>query len=170
MDELKIITSTGISANRWPPNNHTEYGDKDRVYIKIGKEDQGYFDLKSGAFEQNDSWGLVNKPAALVTLCAKSGNEIYLGRLEVSDEILSEGLVLLREAIEKLATVKNDGTRVEVTLGPSMEFKIGGRSRWVKSNVTISMENPTDIEELVSATSDMATALLLIEAEKIKKA
>ena len=27
--------------------------------LQFGKEDQGYFDLKSGAFEQNDGWGVV---------------------------------------------------------------------------------------------------------------
>ena len=58
MEELQIITEAGIVANRWPNSNHKEFGVKDRIYIKIGKEDQGYFDLKSGAFEQNDGWGI----------------------------------------------------------------------------------------------------------------
>ena len=55
-------------------------------------------------------------------------------------------------------------------VGPSMELKIAGRSRWIKSNVTVSMENPSDLESMIMATSDMATAILLLEAEKIKKA
>ena len=76
---------------------------------------------------------------------------------------------LLRDSIAKLATVTNEGQKVEVNLGPSMELKIAGRSRWVKSNITVSMENPSDIEEMIMATSDMATALLLLEVEKIKK-
>ena len=61
MEELQIITKDGIVANRWPAATHKEFGLKDRIYIKIGKEDQGYFDLKSGAFEQNDGWGVVNQ-------------------------------------------------------------------------------------------------------------
>ena len=81
MEELQIITEAGIVANRWPNSNHKEFGVKDRIYIKIGKEDQGYFDLKSGAFEQNDGWGIVDRDDALVTLCSKSGREIYLGRV-----------------------------------------------------------------------------------------
>ena len=125
--------------------------------------------MKSGAFEQNDGWGIVERDDALVTLCSKSGREIYLGRVEPSTETVSEGLKLLRESIAKLATVTNDGQKVEVNLGPSMELKIAGRSRWVKSNVTVAMENPSDLEEMITATSDMATALLLLEAEKIKK-
>jgi hypothetical protein len=32
------------------------------------------------------------------------------------------------------------------------------------------MENPSDLEDMIMATSDMATAMLLLEAEKIKKA
>ena len=170
MEELQIITKDGIVANRWPAATHKEFGLKDRIYIKIGKEDQGYFDLKSGAFEQNDGWGVVNQNDALVTLCSKSGREIHLGRVEPSSETVSEGLTLLRNSIAKLATITNDGQRVEVNLGPSMELKIAGRSRWVKSNVTVAMENPSDLEDMVMATSDMATALLLLEAEKIKKA
>lgn len=170
MEELQIITEAGIVANRWPNPTHKEFGVKDRIYIKIGTEDQGYFDLKSGAFEQNDGWGIVERGDALVTLCSKSGREIYLGQVESSTETVSEGLKLLRESIAKLATVTNDGQKVEVNLGPSMELKIAGRSRWVKSNVTVAMENPSDLEEMITATSDMATALLLLEAEKIKKA
>ena len=50
-----------------------------------------------------------------------------------------------------------------------MELKIAGRSRWVKSNVTVAMENPSDLEEMITATSDMATATTP-RAEKIKKA
>ena len=64
MEELQIITEAGIVANRWPNSNHKEFGVKDRIYIKIGKEDQGYFDLKSGAFEQNDGWGIVERDDA----------------------------------------------------------------------------------------------------------
>jgi hypothetical protein len=171
MEELQIITETGITANRWPDKKHQDFGSKDRIYIKVGKEDQGYFDLKSGAFEQNDEWGIVEKPDALVTLCAKSGREIYLGMNELS--VIpsdSTGLKLLRESIAKLATVTNEGQKVEINVGPSMELKIAGRSRWIKSNVTVSMENPSDLESMIMATSDMATAILLLEAEKIKKA
>ena len=170
MEELQIITKDGIVANRWPAKTHKEFGTKDRIYIKVGKDDQGYFDLKSGAFEQNDGWGVVEQANALVTLCSKSGREIHLGHVEPSSETVSEGLTLLRNSIAKLATITNDGQRVEVNLGPSMELKIAGRSRWVKSNVTVAMENPSDLEDMVMATSDMATALLLLEAEKIKKA
>ena len=169
MEELQIITENGISASRWPNATHKEYGIKDRIYVKVGKEDQGYFDLKSGAFEQNDDWGIVAQDAALVTLCTKSGTEIYLGRTESAAET-SEGLSLLRESIAKLATISNDGQKFEINVGPSMELKIKGRSRWVKSNVTVAMENPSDLEEMITATSDLATALLLLEAEKIKKA
>lgn len=170
MDEMQIITGTDVTATRWPPQTHADYGVKDRVYIKVGKEDQGYFDLKSGVFEQNDSWGLVEAEQALVTLVARSGREIHLGKVEASAESVSEGLTLLRDSISRLASVKQEGTKVEVNLGPSMELKVAGRSRWVKSNVTVSMENPDDLEAMITATSDMATALLLLEAEKIKKA
>jgi len=170
MEELQIITESGITANRWPAPTHKEYGSKDRIYIKIGKEDQGFFDLKSGAFEQNEGWGVVKKEDALVTLCSKSGREIYLGQVEASTTVTSDGITLLRESIAKLATVTHEGQRVEVNLGPSMELKIAGRSRWVKSNVTVAMENPSSLEDMITATSDMATALLLLEAEKIKKA
>jgi len=168
VDELQIITVTGITASRWPASNHADFGEKDRIYIKSGKDDQGYFDLKSGAFEQNDSWGVVEKTDAMVTLCSKSGIEIYLGQVEIV-ETDSVALELLRESIKKLATVTHDGVRVEVNLGPSMELKIGGRSRWIKSNVTVSMDNPQNLEDMITATSDMATALLLLESEKIKK-
>jgi|TARA_R110002110_G_scaffold102750_7_gene260149 hypothetical protein len=169
MEELQIITEKGIVATRWPAANHKEFGIKDRIYIKVDKEDQGFFDLKSGAFEQNEGWGVVGQDTALVTLCSQSGREIYLGRIEVSLESTSDALKLLRDSIAKLATVTNEGQKVEVNLGPSMELKIAGRSRWVKSNITVSMENPSDIEEMIMATSDMATALLLLEVEKIKK-
>ena len=101
---------------------------------------------------------------------ARSGREIHLGKVETSAESVSEGLTLLRDSISRLASVKQEGTKVEVNLGPSMELKVAGRSRWVKSNVTVSMENPDDLEAMITATSDMATALLLLEAEKIKKA
>jgi hypothetical protein len=90
--------------------------------------------------------------------------------VETNTQVTSDGITLLRESIAKLATVSNEGQRVEVNLGPSMELKIAGRSRWVKSNVTVSMENPSNLEDMITATSDMATALLLLEAEKIKKA
>ena len=95
MEEMQIITKDGIVANRWPAVTHKEFGTKDRIYIKVGKDDQGYFDLKSGAFEQNDSWGVVDRANALVTLCSKSGREIYLGRVEPSSKVVSEGLTLL---------------------------------------------------------------------------
>ena len=41
MEELQIITETGITANRWPAKTHQDFGSKDRIYIKVGKDDQG---------------------------------------------------------------------------------------------------------------------------------
>ena len=68
-------------------------------------------------------------------------------------------------------TTNVEHTKVEINLGPTIEFRIKGRSHWAKANLTVAVDSKEslEIEKLYDATSDMVSAMLDLEMEKMSK-
>ena len=74
----------------------------------------------------------------------------------------------IKEISDKIKKQLGVNDRIEINIGPTIEFKIGGKSNWAKSNISISVENPEDIYELYSNASDLAHSILNEEIKRLK--
>lgn len=160
----------GYKAKEWKRDN------KHRVYIVGPDGEVGYFDLTNANFvsspKSNIDFGICEKEDAIISLSAGSGTTIYLGMLTPDIPDANEARTRLTEAIKAFTnlTQNAEGTRVEINLGPTKEVKINGRSHWAKANLTVSVDNggtALQIEELYDATSNMVSAMLDLEIEKL---
>lgn len=161
----------GYSGKEWKRD------DKHRVYIVGPKGEVGYFDLTNANFnispKASVNFGICEEEGAAISLETQSGKTIYLGVLqdETPQSSDTDARQRLQEAIKSFNTLTTNAekTRVEINLGPTMEFRIKGRSHWAKANLTVSVDNgsePLDIESLYDATSEMVTAMLDLETQR----
>lgn len=167
---MKVVGLTeGYSGKEWKRD------EKHRVYIMSPSGEVGYFDLSSGEFNSSPrakiSFGICDAEDASIKLETSSGKKVYLGQLEDEIPENQESRTKLQEAIKSFnnLTANAEKTRVEINLGPTVEFKVKGKSHWAKANVTLAVDNgkePLDIEKVYDATSDMVAAMLDLEMAK----
>ena len=153
---------------------------KHRVYVVGPISEVGYFDLKTGKFiispKSSINFGICEEAEASIQLVNKGGSAIFLGQLQ--EEPLkktksnSDARRKLQEAIKSFNTItaNSEKTKVEINIGPTVEFKVKGKSHWAKANLTLSVDNgkeALDIEKVYDATSDMVSAMLELEIERL---
>lgn len=174
----------GYAAKEWPeggPNKNEidERGkSKHRIYVAGPEGEYGYYDLKQHSFKKfpkcEVDFGVVDDNSPFITLQTKRGKIIHLGVLDDSYKP-SQKLMnsdnphdKLRGAIKKFEGLKHEGSKIEINVGPSKEIKLNGRSNWIRANLSVSVENPSDIETLYECVSDMANSMLEIEEQRLK--
>jgi len=166
-EDLSIISTDGYSAKEWQQKS----SGKHRIYVKGAAGEVGWFDIKKGEFINSEKakelFGLVSEESAKVTLVSQSGFKIHLGNITPMKE--SGPRDRLKEAVEKMTTMKIDGTRVEINLGPTVELKMNGKSHWAKANLTVGADNVKDIEGLYDIVSEMASAMLDLEINRLSE-
>ena len=172
---LTIITNEkGYSAKEWK-DKQSAGNDKHRVYVVGPQGEVGYLNLKDGIFNNSskttDNFGIVDEGDAKITLETANGSNIYLGDTPAPfDDIdSSDAKVQLQEIIGRFGRITETGTnKVEINVGPTVELKMNGRSHWAKANITIAVENPEDVMALYEVVSDMASAMLDLEINRLK--
>jgi len=172
MLEIKGLTE-GYTGREWKRD------DKHRVYVVGPVGEVGYFDLKSGKFiispKSSINFGTCEESDASILLKITGGSTIYLGQLiekNPSKKNTGDARKRLQNAIKDFNTITTNAekTKVEINIGPTVEFRIKGRSHWAKANLTLSVDNgkePLDIEKVYDATSEMVSAMLEIEVDKL---
>ena len=167
--KLEIKTEGKYTAKEW--SKETSEDIKHRVYIKGPDGEVGWYNITSGEFVNSENatemFGHVSKDTAKVTLESPNGLKIYLGNITPFREQGPRDR--LKDAIEKMGSMKIEGTKVEINLGPTVELKVSGRSHWAKANITVGAENVEDIEGLYDVVSEMATAMLDLEINKLSE-
>ena len=86
----------------------------------------------------------------------------------MNEKEFDEENITFAKEVEKLHSLTPNGGRIEINVGPSLEIKIGGKSHWAKSNLTLSVDNPENIQELYETISNIAHLMLNKEVEKLK--
>jgi len=157
----------GFEAREW----NSKSGDKHNIYVKDENGELGWLDLTTGKFHNKSdlNFGFVEESSALINI-TRSKENLFLGFLDGDDDESEYGgknQQFLKEAIDRLGTLKYDGMELEINIGPSREIRKKGKSGWAKANLTVKVQNPDDIEALYNAISDMAGAMLDIETEKL---
>lgn len=170
---MKIDTlKEGFKGKEWKRDT------KHRIYIVGPSGEVGYYDITKAEFnlspKANINFGLCDEENACLSIQKGRGKKIYLGQLQEEIPDSSEARGKLQEAIKEFGNLtKNaDNTRVEINLGPTVEFRVRGKSHWAKANLTVSVDGgkkPLDIEKLYDATSDMVSAMLDIEMDKLSQ-
>ena len=150
---------------------------KHRVYIVGPTGEVGYFDLTNGNFnispKASINFGICEEEDASIMLENDSGKKIYLGQLKDELPDTTDARQRLQNAIKDFGslTTNAEHTKVEINLGPTIEFRIKGRSHWAKANLTVAVDSKEslEIEKLYDATSDMVSAMLDLEMERMSK-
>ena len=162
----------GYSGKEWKRD------DKHRVYVVGPQGEVGYLDLLTGEFnispKSSINYGICDEESATLIIKASPKHKIYLGQIQGSIPVESDVRDRLRDAIKSFQSLTSnaDNTRVEINLGPTMEFRIKGKSHWAKANLTLAIDNgndPLDIEKLYDATSEMVSAMLDLEINKLSE-
>lgn len=167
-----LIKSEGYNGKEWK-DKATGGKDKHRIYITGPQGELGFFDMKTGNFnnspKSNVSFGITSAEEAHLTLQSKSGFEVHLG--EVVEELpdSNDARDLLKDAVKRFGSINKEGSRVEINLGPTVELRINGKSNWAKANITLAIENSEDVEELYDIVSDMASAMLDLEIQRLSQ-
>tara|TARA_R110000824_G_scaffold20469_2_gene77015 strand:+ start:44 stop:568 length:525 start_codon:yes stop_codon:yes gene_type:complete len=169
-----IINEKGYSAKEWK-DKETSGREKHRVYIVGPKGEIGYLDLKGEEFvnssNNSENFGIVDEKDAKVSLKSKSNEMIFVGPTLTQQQILSfeDTKNDLHEYVKRYSTItEGRDNRVDITIGPSVELKHGGRSHWAKANMTVSINDPDDIMELYEVVSGMAACMLDLEIDKLR--
>ena len=172
---LTIITNEkGYSAKEWK-DKQSAGGEKHRVYVVGPQGEVGYLNLKDGHFSNSaktsENFGVVSENEAKITLETNKGGKIYLGDTPTPfDSVDSvKAKERLQEVVGRFGKITECGTgKVEINVGPTVELKMNGRSHWAKANITVAVENPDDVMALYEVVSDMASAMLDLEINRLK--
>ena len=161
----------GYQGKEWK-DKETNGGLKHRLYV-VGPEGEiGHYDFIENKFNNSaktsENFSFVEDDNAIISL-NNEGNKIHLG-IEgyESSEFEIQNQSDIREISEKIKRQLGANGRIEINIGPTVEFKIGGKSNWAKSNISISVENPDDIYELYENASDLAHSILQEEIQRLK--
>jgi len=161
----------GYQGKEWK-DKETNGGVKHRLYV-VGPEGEiGHYDFIENVFNNSvktaENFVSVEADNAIISL-KNGGNEIHLGKdFNESSELKINNQSDIRELSDKIKRQLGENGRIEINIGPTVEFKIGGKSNWAKSNISISVENPDDIYELYASASDLAHSILNEEIQKLK--
>jgi len=167
-----LVKEEGYNGKEWK-DKATSGKDKHRIYITGPKGELGYFDMKTGTFNNSIkseiSFGVTKEEEAKLTLQSKSGFNVHLGEVEEEVPDSNDARDMLRNAVERFGSMTKEGSRVEINLGPTVELRLHGRSHWAKANVTVAVDNSENAEELYDIVSDMASAMLDLEIERLSQ-
>ena len=161
----------GYQGKEWK-DKETNGGLKHRLYV-VGPEGEiGHYDFIENKFNNSaktsENFSFVEDDNAIISL-NNEGNKIHLGiEGHESSEFEIQNQSDIREISEKIKKQLGVNGRIEINIGPTVEFKIGGKSNWAKSNISISVENPDDIYELYENASDLAHSILQEEIQRLK--
>jgi hypothetical protein len=162
---IKLDFDEDFVAREWLSKD----GAKHNIYVKNSDGEVGWLDLKTGKFnnKSNKNYGFVPEENAVVKV-HNGEQSLFIGLVD-DDETVEENDARERliDSISRFSSINQDGTTFELNLGPSREIRKGGKSSWAKANLSIKVENPEDIEALYDAVSDMASAMLDLETEKL---
>ena len=115
-----------------------------------------------------ENFSFVEDTNAIISL-NNEGDKVHLGIEDYNDtdfEIKNQSDI--RDISDEIKRQLGGNGRIEINIGPTVEFKIGGKSNWAKSNISISVENPDDIYELYKNASDLAHSILNEEIQRLK--
>ena len=167
-----LMKKKGYTGKEWK-DKATSGKDKHRIYVTGPNGELGYFDMKSGSFinspKSDITFGVTKEENAKLSLESKSGFNVHLGEVEEEIPDSNDARELLKNAVEKFGSIKKDGSKVEINLGPTIELRLNGRSHWAKANVTVAVDNSENVEELYDIVSDMACAMLDLEIERLSQ-
>jgi len=161
----------GYQGKEWK-DKETNGGLKHRLYV-VGPEGEiGHYDFIENKFNNSaktsENFSFVEDDNAIISL-NNEGNKIHLGvEGYENSEFEIQNQSDIREISEKIKRQLGVNGRIEINIGPTVEFKIGGKSNWAKSNISISVENPDDIYELYENASDLAHSILQEEIQRLK--
>ncbi|MBN88120.1 hypothetical protein CMO95_00795 [Candidatus Woesearchaeota archaeon] len=161
----------GYQGKEWK-DKETNGGLKHRLYV-VGPEGEiGHYDFIENKFNNSaktsENFSFVEDDNAIISL-NNEGNKIHLGvEGDENSEFEIQNQSDIREISEKIKRQLGVNGRIEINIGPTVEFKIGGKSNWAKSNISISVENPDDIYELYENASDLAHSILQEEIQRLK--
>ncbi len=161
----------GYQGKEWK-DKETNGSVKHRLYV-VGPEGEiGHYDFIENRFNNSaktsENFSFVEDANAIISLTNK-GEKIHLGKENYEDsEFEIQNQSDIREISDKIKSQLGVNGRIEINIGPTVEFKIGGKSNWAKSNISISVENPDDIYELYENASDLAHSILQEEIQRLK--
>lgn len=161
----------GYQGKEWK-DKETNGGLKHRLYV-VGPEGEiGHYDFIENVFNNSaktsENFSFVEDNNAIISL-NNQGNKIHLGidgQNNTNFEIQNQSDI--RDISDRIKKQLGATGRIEINIGPTVEFKIGGKSNWAKSNISISVENPDDIYELYENASDLAHTILNEEIQRLK--
>ncbi len=161
----------GYQGKEWK-DKETNGGVKHRLYV-VGPEGEiGHYDFIENKFNNSaktsENFSFVEDSNAIISL-NHEGDKIHLGKDNCEDgdfEIQYQSDI--REISDRIKEQLGVNGRIEINIGPTVEFKIGGKSNWAKSNISISVENPDDIYELYENASNLAHSILNEEIQRLK--
>jgi hypothetical protein len=161
----------GYQGKEWR-DKETNGGVKHRLYV-VGPEGEiGHYDFIENVFNNSaktlENFSFVEDTNAIISL-NNEGDKVHLGIEDYNDtdfEIKNQSDI--RDISDEIKRQLGGNGRIEINIGPTVEFKIGGKSNWAKSNISISVENPDDIYELYKNASDLAHSILNEEIQRLK--
>ena len=168
------ILEKGYEAKEWK-DSETSGKDKHRVYVVGPSGEIGYLDVKNCKFTNFNkagiSFGVVDdKKKAKLELSTQGGVSLYLGVLDDNmDKVNNSTSERLKEAIQAVNDLDCETKRVDIALSPSFEVKLPkNRVGWAKASISVSVENPKDVQEIYDAVSELTYAMLNAEEQKLK--
>ena len=161
----------GYQCKEWK-DKETNGKNKHRLYVLGPQGEIGHYDFIEGLFNNSaktsENFEFVETNQAIISI-NNEGQKVYLGINDrKSNELNFEKNWDIKEISDKIKKQLGVNGRIEINIGPTIEFKIGGKSNWAKSNISISVENPEDIYELYSNASDLAHSILDEEIKRLK--
>ncbi|MHA2036296.1 MAG: hypothetical protein ACW98X_07670 [Promethearchaeota archaeon] len=161
----------GYQCKEWK-DKETNGKTKHRLYVLGPQGEIGHYDFIEGLFNNSaktsENFEFVETNQAIISI-NNEGQKVYLGINDRnSNKINFEKNLDIKEISDKIKKQLGVNDRIEINIGPTIEFKIGGKSNWAKSNISISVENPEDIYELYSNASDLAHSILDEEIKRLK--
>tara|TARA_B100001094_G_C18196386_1_gene811633 strand:- start:14082 stop:14606 length:525 start_codon:yes stop_codon:yes gene_type:complete len=164
----------GYQGKEWK-DKETNGDVKHRLYV-VGPEGEiGHYDFIENVFNNSaktsQNFSFVEDDNAIISLNTE-GDKIHLGvegyNNNDNDDFEITNQSDIREISDKIKEQLGVNGRIEINIGPTVEFKIGGKSNWAKSNISISVENPDDIYELYENASNLAHSILNEEIQRLR--
>jgi hypothetical protein len=168
------ILEKGYEGKEWK-DGETSGKDKHRVYVIGPSGEIGYLDVKNCKFTNFNKSGIAfgvveDKKKSKIELSTQKGISIFLGILDDNmDKVNNSTSQRLQDAIQGLNNLDCESKRVDISLSPSFEVKLPkNRVGWAKASISVSVENPKDVQDLYDAVSELTYAMLNAEEQKLR--
>lgn len=173
------VSKKGYAAKEWPVGgaNDEELDDngnvKHRVYVSGPQGDCGYYDVTNNIFKSfpksKINFGIVDDEDKVVSVVCDSGETFYLGLLNSESSEDDSKISAREDLMQAIANIEemSEDISIEINLGPSKEIKINGRSHWIKANISLNVDSPSNILAIYDNVSDMAESMLKLEEQRL---